>query len=166
MQRFWLAKRNSLKVEGPYDGATIIDLIRQGQIRAWDRINETTDERFWFDAGLLVMFPRVTCRYHDWLWCLRFNTVNAGPKAAALVAATVSVTIASVIAGLHLFPPGTYLKIALAAPGILTGLVFLYVFGAVLFKVPNWLALLLSCCATVAGIAGIVWMIRLIFGTT
>lgn len=160
MQTFWLAKRNS-PIEGPYDGPSVLAQIREGRIRAWDQINETIDERFSFDAGLLAAFPRVTPRYHDWLWCLRFNTANVGPKGAALVAATLPITFTGVILGMRVFPPGTYLKIILAAPGILVGLVFLYVFGAVLFKLPNWFALPLSICVTLAGVASLIWLLRL-----
>jgi len=164
MQRFWLVKKDSSAAQGPYDERTLLMAIHDGRIRARDQINKTSDERFWFDAGLLADFPRNTPHYHDWLWCLRFNTANVGPKGTALVAATLPVTLLSVIVGMQYLPPGTYLKIALAAPGILAGLVFLYVFGFLLFKLPNWLALALSGCVTVAGLVGLICLLRSMAG--
>jgi hypothetical protein len=161
---FWLAKKGAAVVEGPYDGITVLEQIREGRIRVHDQINESRDERFWFDAGLLVAFPRATRRYHDWLWCLRFNTTNVGPRCAALLAATLPVTFISVLLGLQFFPPGQYLKIMLAAPGILVGLVFLYSFGFVLFKLPTSLAITLSACVTIAGALGLIWLLRLMAG--
>jgi membrane protease YdiL (CAAX protease family) len=90
-----------------------------------------------FMAGELLAFPQLTPSYHDWLWCIKNNPQGVDSRGAALLFAALPVTLLATLFGLSLFPPGIYLKIVLAAPGILVGVLFSYIYGFVVFRTPK-----------------------------
>jgi len=157
--RFWLSRAGT--TEGPFDIAALSRLIEEGRVRARDKV--TLDGSKWFSAGLLKVFPQTTVRYHDWLWCLQYNTANMGTKGPALMLAAVPITLVATILGLALFPPGLYPRIVLAAPGFIVGAIFVYLFGFVVFKLPTVLSVLLCVVAAIPAAVVAFRLYRVIF---
>ncbi len=71
--------------------------------------------------------------YRTWLKHVIANPFRSGFLVALLTVLTVPFTLLAAVVGLLFIPPGTYPRIALAAPGIIAGLLFFLVLSSVLF---------------------------------
>jgi len=97
-------------------------------------------------------FQKVT--YHEWLKVFTSNPLAVGIKGFFLLAAVLSATLFLAAIGLSVFPSGTYPRIVLAIPGLFLAGVYLYVIGAIVFRLNIGGAVVLCSLLSAASIFG------------
>ena len=156
-EAFYIVRGSSS--EGPFTASDLAVLISTGKLRARDQI-KVKRAIFPFPAVALPFFGQLTTNYHDWLLSIGKSTDLRGK---ALLLAALPLALVAVILGFNLFPPGLYPRILLAAPGLLVGLAFAYLFGFIVFKVPRALGVALSAVVALLSCALLLLMLKILW---
>ncbi|MBL8152053.1 MAG: hypothetical protein JNN15_19200 [Blastocatellia bacterium] len=100
--------------------------------------------------------------YHEWLDELRKDPMNTGLRGAGLILATVPATLTMLLISLSFLPEMRYPRILLIIIGLIPGMIFLYLFGLVVYNLKASTSFILSCFVALVTLVAFIFLLQII----